>query len=44
MAGSARHGLINATDRGPWGAAQERSLRMKKKGKKDEAKGPKKGK
>jgi hypothetical protein len=31
-------------DCGPWGVALERSLTMKKKGKKDEAKGPKKGK
>jgi hypothetical protein len=29
---------------GPAGAALERSFTMKKKGKKDEAKGPKKGK
>jgi hypothetical protein len=31
-------------NRGPRGVALERSLTMKKKGKKDEAKGPKKGK
>ena len=44
MSGSARHDPLTENDRGPAGAAHERSLTMKKKGKKDEAKGPKKGK
>jgi len=44
MSGSARHDPLAGNGRGPARAARERSLTMKKKGKKDEAKGPKKGK
>jgi hypothetical protein len=44
MVGSARHDPGTEIDHGPAGAALERSFTMKKKGKKDEAKGPKKGK
>jgi hypothetical protein len=44
MAGSARHDLKTCDTPWPMGTARERSLTMKKKGKKDEAKGPKKGK
>jgi hypothetical protein len=43
MAGSARHDPRSSIDCGIW-AVGERSIAMKKKGKKDEAKGPKKGK
>jgi hypothetical protein len=44
MAGSAHQDPKNFD--GPWlmGAVRERSIAMKKKGKKDEVKGPKKGK
>lgn len=44
MTGSAHHDPRTENGRGPAGAARERSFTMKKKGKKDEAKGPKKGK
>jgi hypothetical protein len=43
MAGSARHDLKTVCTVA-YGAARERSLTMKKKGKKDDAKVPKKGK
>jgi hypothetical protein len=44
MLGSAQHDLTSVMDRGSWGSALERSFAMKKKGKKEDAKGPKKGK
>jgi hypothetical protein len=44
MVGSAQHDLVSLRNRGSWGSARERSFAMKKKGKKDETKGPKKGK
>jgi len=44
MTGSARHDPRTENNRGPAGTALERSFTMKKKGKKDETKGPKKGK